>query len=256
MDSRDKTATEPLIPFGVSLKTFGIQRKILGFNMKNDDIKLLRNKPVSEFEEDSITKVGMKPRLKHYSERNYRNSALSSEFNILTRFLRSNRGKLWDNVYSEILKKNILSSTSDPHVYISGAVTINPIFEDGKIYNRNGWGVYKGEYGSFYVDKNGKLAESTVTRPKWRNNNKENKNLVKISDSLYLIRREKDGVWFKLNYSKPVIEVYTSEGREHKRERFPGKVLSDDMEFPKVEGLYPASLKTLSKKEKKKYKLI
>jgi hypothetical protein len=225
--------------------------------MKNSDVSQLRHRKVTERGDDSPSKLGMKPRLGSYQDRKYGNAKLGEQLNVLSRFLRSNRGKPWDTVYSEILKKNILSATEDPRAYILGQVTVNPHYVNGVPHQRH-WSqpIYRSNYGCFYVDKRGNLAESTLKRPDWRRKNK-NSNLVKLDDMTYLIRRKKDGVWFLLGYSKPVERSYgysTSSGRSYYL-LYPNMISGKDMEFPHVTGAYPSSLKTLSKKEKKKYKL-
>ena len=224
--------------------------------MKNNDVQILRNRIVSEDTEDQETSLGMKPRLHRYSDRSYGNSALSRELNVLTRFLRSNCGNRWDDVYSELLLKKIICSHHNPDDYIFGQVAVDPIYKDGIPFTKNGYRIYKGSYGSFYVNSDGLLTEASQPRPRYHRVDRENPNLLKIDDVTFLIRRESDGVWFRLEYRKPVTTVYRpGTDSEYEYETQPGKIYSDVIAFPSLKGLYPASLRTLSKKDKKKFNL-
>ena len=222
--------------------------------MKNRDIQTLRNRK----EDDHLpSKLGMKPRLHHYSDRKYNSRRVSENYNHMVRFLRANCKRPWDDVYSEIKKKNFFGSSINIDDYLFGQVTIKPVFKKGIPYMPNGVRpLYKNCYGGFYVTKRGILEEATLIRPPW-NKRRPNPHCVKVDDVTYLLRRETDMVWFIVRYSKPVVETFIYEsGREGKWTTYPGKVSAKDLELPYVKGYYASSMKTLSKKEKKFYKLI
>jgi len=222
--------------------------------MKNHDIQVLRNRKG----DDSLpSKLGMKPRLHRYSDRKYNSRRISENYNHMVRFLRANCNRPWDKVYSEVKKKNFFGSSINIDDYLFGQVTVKPVFKKGIPYMPNGVRpLYKNCYGSFYVTKHGILAEATLKRPPW-NKRKPNPNVVKVDDVTYLLRREKDMVWFIVGYSEPVPYTYRyASGKESIHYSYPGKISAKDLELPHIEGFYASFMKTLSKKEKKKYKLI
>lgn len=217
--------------------------------MKNHDIQDLRNK---KEDDDLPSKLGMKPRLRRYSERKYGNRRITENYNHMVRFLRANLGQPWDEVYSEIKKKDFFGSTINVDDYLFGQIITNPSFKDGVPYDAKGIGpIYKDNYGGFYVDMDGLLAESTLVRPPW-NKKKPDPNCVKIDDTTYLVRRESDMVWFIVGYSKPVMKTYAGgNGRKYSYATHPGAISPRDLELPKVREHYASSMKTLSKKEKR-----
>ena len=233
----------------------------IGSRWKNDDVKQLRNKKPSEEGDNMPSRMGMKPRLKKYSDRKQLNEYL----NPLIRYLTSNCGRPWDKVYSEIREKNPKGNAVSEHIYehLFDYVCTNPIYKDNKVYVER-WGSLQELYKpySFYVDDYGILRQPRRSRPK-RKQPKKDYIVVKDEaegENIILIQRKSDKVWFMISYRKPVTRTHSyidraGTRREYKTMDKPGLVEIKNLDLPRIPGKYPCHSKTLSKKEKKKYGL-
>ena len=234
----------------------------VGSSLKNDDVKQLRRTKPSENGDDMPSKMGMKPRLKKFRDRKQLNEYL----NPLLRYLVANCGRPWNKIYSEIKEKNPKGNAVTEHIYehLFDYVCLNPIIRDNTVYEQR-WGDLVELYrpNRFYVDKEGLLRQPKNRRPKRK---KENKNYIPLDDSpngdtVILIQRESDNVWFMISYKEPVIRTrtyisrITKKRREYKTVDYPNLVEINNLKLPKITGKYPYNSKTLSKKEKKKYNL-
>ena len=227
----------------------------LGHQMKNEDIRTLRREKISEEGSDLPSRLGMKPRLKSYTERKQLNEYL----NPLVRYLEKNCGRPWRKIYSDFKKKNPNGNAVTEHIYehLFDYVELHPVFKNNEVYDHTGsYKLYR-PYG-FYVNNAGILLQSKEARPRYNYRKKEDPNIINIektSDSAtYIIKRDSDGVWFMVEYT-PVIfrESFYSPGLAYRTT--PGEIDTTGIEFPRVKGMYPNKCRTLSKKEKKKYRL-
>lgn len=234
-----------------------------GSRRKNDDIKQLRRNKPSEDGDSMPTKVGMKPRLKPFSDRKHLNEYL----NPLIRYLTTNCGRPWDKIYSEIKEKNPNGSAVSEHIYqhLFDYVCLHPVYKDGKVFE-HGWRELSELYKPyrFYVDKEGILRQPKNRRPKYKPK-KEGYIVIKDEpegETVILIQRKSDKVWFRISYQKPVKTVvkYWSESlggyKEYTRNDRPGFVNLKGIQLPRFRDKYPYKCKTLSKKEKKKHNLL
>lgn len=114
----------------------------------------------------------------HGSARRYAGWYGSKEFsdliNPLERFLRSNRGRKWDDVYSEICQVLKTKSLQGYHIkeqHLKPMVELNPRLINGQYYHpahtwrsRENYPFFEK---NFYVDCDGILREGTVNRDKY-----------------------------------------------------------------------------------------
>ena len=234
----------------------------IGSRWKNDDVKQLRNKKPSEEGDNMPSRMGMKPRLKKYSDRKQLNEYL----NPLIRYLTSNCGRPWNKIYSEIRKTNPKGNAVSEHIYehLFDYVCTNPVYKNGKVYVER-WGSLQELYKpyNFYVDDCGILRQPRNNRPKRK---PQEKNYIVLEDnpggnSIILIQRKTDNVWFMISYRMPVTRTRSyidraGTRREYKTVDKPGLVEIKNLDLPRIPGKYPYRSKTLSKKEKKRYNLL
>jgi hypothetical protein len=168
----------------------------IGSSRKNGEVKENRRLEREGDYDDLPSYSSMKPKSHSWDRKE-----LNEYLNPLTRYLAKNCNRPWDKVYSEICENMDRRGVVQAHIFqhLFDYVEIHPVFKDGKPHQRgpsslnrlykNGW--------TFYVDKNGLLKEPKERRPPWPKE-EDNPNLIKTKDtSVFFIRRESDGTWFK-----------------------------------------------------------
>lgn len=228
----------------------------LGGVRENEDIRDLRRQ---KFNEDSMgpRRLGMKPKMKRFRDR----KVLNEHLNPLKRFLKKQVGRKWNDVYSEIKTANPSDTAVSSHVFehLFQYVTIDPIIdsETNKVYCREAYGGYRSQIyaGRYYVDTNGFLREPKAKRSRWNYKAPLDKNKVrKINEYVYLLKRESDNTWFEVTYK----DVQGTGYSHHTAWFDPGTEYPcqiKGLEIPFLRDKYPAYSRTLSKKDKRKYKL-
>jgi hypothetical protein len=147
-----------------------------------------------------IEDLPLKEAMKRRHQWGYRAKELNENLIPLIRYLRSNVGRPWDDVFSEICETLPLSSTVKRHVreHIGFDVETNcMVGSDGTILDSKGTGLFR----EFYVHPVSGLLCEVVRRNRFRATKKKNLNLVWISDSVLLLREK--GIWFELAMAKP-----------------------------------------------------
>ncbi len=176
---------------------------------------------------------------------------LSDNLNPLKRFLDSKVGQFWAKVRSEIYTLNDYRNTSQRHLlehlndYVYEEVVRFDKNKRAYVDAKSHWGGYY--YPDFYVNYYGILCKNNPA-PEFRS--KVNNNIKKINNLLYLTNR--DGTWFELHlvpakeYKDPRGYVYT----------FLYNTQTNKFgDFKAPHGYLIQNIRTLSKKDKKKYKL-
>jgi hypothetical protein len=217
--------------------------------MKNREVKEAR-RSAREGDYDSLPRnSSMKPKSRRWDDRKQLNEYLTP----LVRYLKKNCGRPWDKVYSEICENMDRRGIVQDHIFqhLFDYVERNPIFKDGKPH-RTGYGglsrLYKSDW-SFYVDKGGTLRQPKEKRPPWRIE-KDNLNIIKTKDSsIFIIKRESDGVWFKAS-----LADWEDSGLVHFVCGNP--VWVTDLLGAENICSKKVVLKTLSKREKKEHSLL
>tara|TARA_R110002020_G_scaffold50716_6_gene143168 strand:+ start:35778 stop:36482 length:705 start_codon:yes stop_codon:yes gene_type:complete len=220
----------------------------VGSSMKNGEVKESRRQE-REGDYDNLPHYSsMKPKSLNWDDR----KSLNEYLNPLVRYLAKNCNRPWDKVYSEICENMDRRGAVQNHIFehLFDYVELHPVIKNGKPHRTGYRGLsrlYKSGW-TFYVDKNGLLKEPRERPPPWRGQ-KSNPNLIKTKDtSVFIIRREDDGTWFKASLEdwpdhnfafvcKNPDWVISLLGTENIRSR---KVV----------------LKTLSKREKKEHSLV
>lgn len=215
----------------------------VGSSMKNGEIKSNRRKMREGRYSELSSYSSMKPKSRKWDDRKMLNEYL----NPLVRYLQKNCGKPWDKVYSDICKNMDKRGAVKAHIFqhLFDYVEKNPVFRDGEVYTHSSvglWPLYKTGY-TFYVDPIGILKEPKRIRPPWKKAD-NNPNIVKTKSSdVFIVRREKDGVWFRASLEEWPDDPFLI----RKNLDWVDSLLSTNKRV---------ALKTLSKKEKKEYKLI
>lgn len=163
--------------------------------------------------EEAPTKESMKARYCH----GWMQKEQSDHIRPLERYLRTNCGKPWAKVYSEICKNIKLDSTMQRHVrgHVDGYVETNTfVGDDGRVWVTGGQGSRSSDYsavypiddnarifrvGKFYVDpRNGLLCELKRSRDRRYHKPPEPKTKVVLGDlnELHLI----DKVWYHVTF--------------------------------------------------------
>lgn len=225
----------------------------VGSDWKNKEVKKHR-RMMREREYDSLPRhSSMKPKSRSWDDRKQLNEYLKP----LVRYLAKNCKRPWNKVYSEICENMDRRGVVQAHIFqhLFDYVELNPVFENGKPHSTGYGGLYQlyKTGWTFYVDKHGLLKEPKERRTPWKPA-ESNPNLIKTKDDcVFIIRREEDGVWFRIEYASPIErrEYYASTGKYHTWKETPNRVSPKGLELPDVSGMYPNSCKTLSKKEKK-----
>ena len=221
----------------------------VGSSMKNREVREAR-RSAREGDYDNLPRnSSMKPKSRRWDDRKQLNEYLTP----LVRYLKKNCGRPWDKVYSEICENMDRRGIVQDHIFqhLFDYVERNPIFKDGKPH-RTGYGglsrLYKSDW-SFYVDEGGTLRQPKEKRPPWRVE-KDNLNIIKTKDSsMFIIRRESDGVWFKASltdWGDSSFAYFMCENPEW---------VIDLLGTENICGR-KVVLKTLSKREKKEYSLV
>ena len=237
------------------MKRVVITRPRHGSSMKNEEVREHRRRVRDDNSSSLPQKASMKPKGKF----SWHRKELSDFLNPLLRFLRKNCGRPWDKVYSEICQNLDRRGVINDHIFqhLEHMVNKNPIFI-GKVPHVPIWGgdldpIYRNGH-TFYIDQNNLLQEPKKRRPKHKK--KKPLNIKKIDEKTYLIRRKSDKVWFEIKYSKPRNYSYISvRGDTITYQTEPGEVSTTGIELPRVPNHYPSSIRTLSKKEKKRFSL-
>jgi hypothetical protein len=133
----------------------------------------------------------------------YQGKEFSDLLGPLWGFLRRNVGQKWDDLYSEICAKLPVQGLSGYHIvkqHLRPSVEVNPLYIDGVYYPPYHRQTYSFKdklspfnKGEFYVDKDGRLCEGTVS-PRWRYRSGPAP-LTEIKDGDLLYKKE-DGIWY------------------------------------------------------------
>jgi hypothetical protein len=225
----------------------------IGSNMKNREVKEAR-RSARESDYDNLPRYSsMKPKSRHWDDRKQLNEYLKP----LVRFLAKNCNRPWNKVYSEICKNMDRRGIVQDHIFqhLFDYVELNPVLENGKPHSIGYGGLYRlyKTGWTFYVDKHGVLKEPRERRPPWKTA-EDNPNIIKTKDNnVFIVKRENDGVWFRVEYSSPIErkKYSPSTGELHTWKDTPNIVNPKGLSLPNIPGMYPSFCKTLSKKEKK-----
>ena len=220
----------------------------VGSSMKNREVKEAR-RSAREGDYDGLPRhSSMKPKSRRWDDRKQLNEYLTP----LVRYLKKNCGRPWDKIYSEICENMDRRGVVQDHIFqhLFDYVERNPVFKNGKPHS-TGYGglypLYKNGW-TFYIDKCGALREPKEKRPPWRIE-ENNPNIIKTKDSsVFFLKREGDGTWFKASledWGERVIVAFDSGNPEWAINLLGRNYISNTK----------IVLKTLSKKEKKKYSL-
>jgi len=209
----------------------------VGSSWKNKEVKEHRRKEREGDYDNLPSYSSMKPKTFNWDDRKQLNEYL----NPLVRYLSKNCNRPWDKVYSEICKNMDRRGIVQDHIFqhLFDYVELNPIFKNKKPHS-TGYGslhrLYKNGW-TFYVDNNGILKEPKDKRPPWRKT-EANPDLIKTDESsVFIIRRQSDGVWFKAT-----LEEWGEESPFLRNADWVNNILSTNKKIV---------LKTLSKQEKK-----
>ena len=221
----------------------------VGSSMKNREVKEAR-RSAREGDYDNLPRnSSMKPKSRRWDDRKQLNEYLTP----LVRYLKKSCGRPWNKVYSEICENMDRRGAVQDHIFqhLFDYVECNPIFKDGKPH-RTGYGglsrLYKGDW-SFYIDEYGYLRQPKEKRPPW-GVRKDNLNVIKTKDSsVFIIKRESDGVWFKAS-----LEDWEASILAHFACGNP--VWVTDLLGAENICSKKVVLKTLSRREKKEYSLV
>src|SRR5690606_10710311 len=128
-----------------------------------------------------------------------RDKGLNEHLNPLWRFLRSNLGRPWDRVYSEIRERVDSRSVLGAHVldHLNGQVSTNCFLERKQLLNSTSWG-HRPVFGFYVHPKTGILLETASrSRKAWRNKQREIRWAVGPDQDLY---ETFSGLWFWVRY--------------------------------------------------------
>ena len=240
---------------------------------------------LDEYEdEDGNTYLDLADSVLHTTKTGIKNDSYDRKYfgenlNPLARFIRSNVGRPWNKVYSEICEHCNPSGAVSGHIFDHIWDLVIPahkvFFKDGEPWYNSEFGprhvnyyaYSSGVWGQFYVHpKDGTLREA-------EKNNRINahrraflekekllkENTVKINDNLWACRNQNTGVWFLVSFREQqyIMEKYTDyygTERSHRVAVHSAIELSEDIVRPKLKsGWIPVSCKTASKKEIRDY---
>lgn len=129
--------------------------------------------------------------------------AVHIHYSFLQRYIESQIGKRWDDVYSEVKKAFAKQTKANLTAinYIKDLILTNPHFEDGKVYDpnrsysRHGWYQYVGLYVENGVIK--KTNEKRVSRKNQKKKRDEiyNSDPDEVTYKQYKFKR-RDGIWY------------------------------------------------------------
>jgi hypothetical protein len=231
-----------------------------GHDIQSPDTPRRRRERITE-EYEGPSRAPMKPQ--HGWERRVLNEYL----NPLRRYLQSNAGRPWDEVYSEIREVNPPHSAVSAHIYehLWDFVELHPVIRKEGVFKpaETGWRgsaaaarPIEGEW-AFYVDYDGILREAPDPRghaARTRSEKRKDPNVKKVDELTYLVRRPSDNVWFKVSYV-PVVPAQKPLGYPGAywggRKTTPGMKTTRGLTFPEVKGHYPVSVRSLSRKGKR-----
>lgn len=124
---------------------------------------------------------------------------VGTDFALMRRFLRSHKGKPWDDVYSEICKETDSRSYQGHHLreWLDYLVTQNCFMKDGEVYDEHGHRIGMW-WCQFYVHPEKKTLEWIEPKRKYH---KEKKTTVFEMDGV--LYHEHEGIWYRVTF-KPV----------------------------------------------------
>lgn len=199
---------------------------------------------------------------------------LGEHLKPLERYLNSRVGLSWDDTYSEICKNNPKDSAVGAHIYqhLFFFVEVNVVFlEDGTPRRPNSldWPLYRNQ---LYVDEKGILRRAP------RESKKEplsNDSVCWVAPLTYVVKNN-NNIWFEFKYSNhfTTTKVFTEITSWNKEldvwepkkvettaveptfpKKYPNKNFSSLPQLGWKDQSYLIGIRTLSKKEKKKYGL-
>lgn len=136
--------------------------------------------------------------------RNGTRKMLNENLAPLRRFLRTNVGRPWNKVYSEICQQINRDSAVQLHVWqhLMQDVCLDPHVISGDVQRGFfGWRWFV----RFYVDpKTGLLGENVSQRPPWRRPRPPNPDRIEIDSSREY--RRLDGIWYELELATPPLD--------------------------------------------------
>jgi len=114
----------------------------------------------------------------------------------LQKFLRSNVGRPWDVVHSEMSKHLDKRKTTGRHVFehVETEVTVNCYEENGLVYGYNSWGGRPQPVSGLYVHPRTGLLRSAERRYRKERSEPKERTRIRISPQNHYIRQ--DGVWY------------------------------------------------------------
>lgn len=144
-----------------------------------------------------------------YHSAQYAEKEFTDVLNPLERFLRSNLGRPWDKIYSELCAGLDKRKTTGLHIFqhLTHMVTANCYFgEDRKVYSY-GWGGTHPVIGFYVHPRTGLLCE--VRRQSRRERKRELMPDVDSVTQLYLEEgagyRKHEGIWYRVKLARVVV---------------------------------------------------
>ena len=214
-------------------------------------------------------------------DNSYNRKQFGENLNPLARFVRSNVGRPWDNVYSEICEQCDTDGAVSGHIFDHLWDLVIPahrvFYKDGEpwhnsqngpepIEEKSWW--FGGVWGVFYVDPNNgilKECKKVSRRKSMRLKHRESQrallaeNTRKINEDTFACRSTETGLWFVLSFKEQEWEevTYISISGEERVRRDPVLTacsLPDNLVLPDCKkGLIVISCRSASKKEIRDY---
>jgi hypothetical protein len=171
----------------------------------NDQTKSIRNNRIYEDDDSAIKMQTIRPKgpfiRKEFGE----------NLSPLKRFLRSNVGKKWDDVFSELSKRMDIRGAVSGHIFdhIFHYVDIEAVKdEDGNVYadialmDRGITLLY-----GFYVLEDGILREIKEKKKLRKSNEDSGKVKINIADNRWLLKNKNTGIWYLCRFEKTNFSV-------------------------------------------------
>ena len=238
---------------------------------RNGTVRRIRRTKIEE--DDAAFPVKMRPENQD-SAWNKKCHNLGEHLKPLERYLNSQVGLPWDDIYSEICKNNPKNSAIGAHIYehLFFFVEVNVVYlEDGTPCRPNSldWPLWRDQ---LYVDDKGILRRVLKKREQ---KPASNNNVRWVAPYTYVVKNN-NNIWFEFKYSNhfTTTKVFTEITNRNKelgilepkkvetttveptfQEKYPNKTFSDLPQLGRGNESYLIGIRTLSKKEKKKYGL-
>lgn len=213
--------------------------------------------------------------------RNYTEKSLNENLAPLRRFLFSQVGKRWDDVYSDVAKNLRTDNTVQQHVrdHLEDFVAVRTSLKDGKIMvsSKYGWYDYIGDTRKLlYVDPDDGILKINKFEPARRRYTygdrvRDERIAREASEKVFpdgTHIKLVDGIWYQVEYAdipkNKIITVKTLDGTETKQSItiyvfdaiLKTRVSYQDSPYSQRRTTYCVSKRQLSKTELKKYKVV